>query len=103
MLNEKTRAVYEYIKQRMEETGVPPTMKEICDDLGLGSTSTAHRYVEILIDLGLAEKDGGSKNRTIRLTGISSGRIIPVVISQWYQWPGHPRYYASRIFDIELE
>ena len=79
MLNEKTRAVYEYIKQRIEETGVPPTMKEICDDLGLGSTSTAHRYVETLIDLGLAEKSGGSKNRTIRLTGISSGRIIPVI------------------------
>jgi len=31
------------------------------------------------------------------------GRIIPIIISQWYQYPGHPRYYASRIFDVELE
>ena len=32
-----------------------------------------------------------------------NGRIIPLIVSQWYEWPGHPRYYASRIFDIELE
>ncbi|MGN0690388.1 MAG: transcriptional repressor LexA [Oscillospiraceae bacterium] len=79
MISEKTKAVYEYIKQRIEETGVPPTMREICDDLRLGSTSTAHRHVEALIEMGLAEKSDGGKNRTVRLTGISAGRIIPVV------------------------
>ncbi|MGN0654514.1 MAG: transcriptional repressor LexA [Oscillospiraceae bacterium] len=79
MISEKTKAVYEYIKQRIEETGVPPTMREICDDLKLGSTSTAHRHVEALIEMGLAEKSDGGKNRTVRLTGISAGRIIPVV------------------------
>ena len=31
------------------------------------------------------------------------GRVIPLILSQWYQWPGHPKYYGSRIFDIELE
>ena len=31
------------------------------------------------------------------------GRIVPFVISQWYRWPGQPRYYGSRLFEAEFE
>lgn len=76
MLNEKTKAVYEYIKYSTEE-GISPTVREICAALGLNSTSTAHRYIQALVDEGLIEKIG-NKNRTIRLAGRGAARI-PVV------------------------
>ena len=78
MLNDKETAVFNFIKKRLSD-GISPSVREIMTAMDFRSTSTAHRYVETLIDLGLAEKSGGSKNRTIRLTGISSGRIIPVI------------------------
>ena len=31
------------------------------------------------------------------------GRIVPFIISQWYAWPGKPRYYGSRLFVAEFE
>ena len=31
------------------------------------------------------------------------GRIVSFVISQWYRWPGQPRYYGSRLFEAEFE
>lgn len=73
MLNEKTRAVYEYIKAATED-GLSPTVREICSALGLNSTSTAHRYIEALVEEGLIEKTG-NKNRTIRLAGRGATRI----------------------------
>ncbi len=76
MLNEKTKAVYEYIKSATED-GVSPTVREICAALGLNSTSTAHRYIQALVDEGLIDKIG-NKNRTIKLAGRGASRI-PVV------------------------
>lgn len=73
MLNEKARAVYEYVKD-CTENGIPPTVREICAALGLKSTSTAHRYINILVDEGLLEKTG-NLNRAIRLTGKGATRI----------------------------
>ena len=76
MMNEKHRAVYNYIKQCADE-GVAPTVREICEELDIKSTSTAQRYVEALENEGLIEK-AGNKNRTIRLAGPVATRI-PVV------------------------
>ena len=38
-LNETERQVYDLIRQRIEE-GYPPTVREICAQLGFRSTST---------------------------------------------------------------
>lgn len=73
MLNNKARAVYEYIKKRTEE-GFPPSVREICAELNLKSTSTAHRYINILVDEGLLEKQG-KLNRALRLCGKSATRV----------------------------
>ena len=73
MLNEKAKAVYEYIRERTGE-GIPPTVREICAELKLKSTSTAHRYINILVDEGLVEKNN-ELSRGIRLTGKGATRV----------------------------
>ncbi|MBR1563590.1 MAG: transcriptional repressor LexA, partial [Ruminococcus sp.] len=39
--------VFEFIKDRIED-GYPPTVREICAHFGYKSTSTAHRYINLL-------------------------------------------------------
>ena len=73
MLNEKAKAIYEYIKERTSD-GIPPTVREICKELDLKSTSTAHRYINILVEEGLLEKSG-KLNRAIKLSGKGATRV----------------------------
>lgn len=73
MLNEKATAVYEYIRDASKD-GIPPTVREICAALNLKSTSTAHRYINILVEEGLLEKSD-DLSRGIRLVGSSATRV----------------------------
>lgn len=75
-VTENEKMVFEFIKDRIEE-GYPPTVREICAELGFKSTSTAHRYINNLTAKGLLEK-GNNQNRAIRLTG-GNGMKIPLV------------------------
>ena len=73
MLNEKAKAVYEYIRECSGE-GIPPPVREICKALDLKSTSTAHRYINLLVEEGLVEK-AGELSRGIRLSGRGSTKV----------------------------
>ncbi len=75
-MKEMHKRIYEYIKQRTED-GVSPTIREICRDLGIASTSTASRYVNQLVEEGYLEKKD-NMNRTLRLSGSGAVRL-PVV------------------------
>lgn len=70
MLNETARAIYRYICQRIDE-GYPPTVREICAELGIRSTSTVHRYINLLAEDGYLEKMD-NQNRAIRIKGKST-------------------------------
>ena len=76
MLNEKELAVFEYIKKRLSD-GYSPSVREIQDAMGFKSTSTAHRYIEALINAGKIEKIGNI-NRSLRLPN-SKSISIPVI------------------------
>lgn len=65
MLNEKEMEVFAYVKKRLG-SGISPSVREITEDLGFGSTSTAYRCINALVDEGLLEKTG-NLNRSIRL------------------------------------
>lgn len=73
MLPEKMKAVYDYIKSRTEND-IPPTVREICAALGMKSTSTAHKYIALLVEEGLLEK-GDDLSRGIRLAGRGATRV----------------------------
>jgi len=76
MLKEKEIAVFEYIKNRLTD-GYSPSVREIQDAMGFKSTSTAHRYIETLINAGKLEKTGNI-NRSLRLPN-SKSISIPVI------------------------
>lgn len=66
-LSKKEKEILEYIIDRAE-SGVPPSVREICAALGYKSTSTAHKYLTLLEEKGYLEKQSG-KNRSIKLRG----------------------------------
>ena len=79
MLNDKETAVFNYIKCRLSD-GISPSVREIMNEMGFKSTSTAHRYIESLVNKGLIEKTG-NLNRTLRLphSAITSVPVIGTV------------------------
>ncbi len=77
-LNDKDMSVYEYVKQRASD-GFTPSVREICAELGIKSTSTVHRILGKLVDAGLLERKGDNLNRAIRLAGDSNNIKVPVL------------------------
>lgn len=75
-LSDTDRAVYEFIKNQLEE-GYAPTIREICLEFNMKSTSSAHRSINKLAQAGLIEK-GEGRFRALRLTG-RNGMRIPVM------------------------
>jgi repressor LexA len=56
-LSSKQREVYEFVKKHTEEKGYPPAVREICDAVGLSSTSTVHGHLKRLEKKGLIKRD----------------------------------------------
>ncbi len=76
MISEKARRILEYLQRRSFDEGAP-TVREICRDLQIKSTSTVQRYVEELAEAGYIQKNDG-KRRTLRLAS-AGGVSVPVV------------------------
>lgn len=73
MLNDKELEVFNYIKGRLN-SGVSPSVREIMKAMGFKSTSTAHRYIEALVNEGLLEKTGNVM-RSLRLPNSKSASV----------------------------
>ena len=73
---DKKIEVFNYIKRRLNE-GTSPSVREIMDAMDFRSTSTAHRYIEMLVSDGLLEKTD-NLNRTLRLPN-SATTSVPVI------------------------
>lgn len=73
-LNERDKTVYEYVVE-MIGSGLSPTVREICRALDIKSTSTVHRSLEKLVELGYIEKQGTNLNRAVRLAGDSAVKV----------------------------
>lgn len=76
LLNDRDLAVFNYIKRRLAE-GISPSVREIMEEMGFKSTSTAYRCKERLVSLGLLEKTD-NLNRSLRLPG-GGAASIPVL------------------------
>lgn len=64
---EKQLRVLAYVKEQIKKNGYAPSVREICQALGLRSTSTVHGYLARLQKKGLIQK-AALKPRTIRIT-----------------------------------
>lgn len=113
MLNEKALMIYNYIKDRIDEGGVSPTVREICGDLNIKSTATAQRYINILVDEGYIEKMD-NQNRTLKIKGYSNSSI-PLIgtvtagepitaienITDYIPWTSS-RNYSNPLFALKI-
>lgn len=77
MLNERAINIYKFIKESIEND-YPPTVREICSALDIRSTSTVHKYINILVEAGYIEKFD-KHNRAIKLRETSTNMTIPLV------------------------
>ena len=76
MFNEKAAKIYDYIRDCIQNHNFSPTVREICEQVGIRSTSTVHYYLKVLEDEGLILKDP-LKKRTIKLP--MSSMTVPLL------------------------
>lgn len=104
--------VYEYILRRADENYVP-SVREICDEFSMKSTSMAHRYINELCQMGLIEKQS-NRNRALKIVGRESCSVplvgvvtagVPITaienIEGYVQFPAKPgegdKLFALRV------
>lgn len=76
ILTKKQKTALQLIRIKVQETGYPPTIRELCDALGVHSSATAFKYLKILEKKGYIKREK-EKNRAIQLT--PQIRNIPLV------------------------
>lgn len=65
-LTKKDFEILSFIQEQIKAEGFPPTVREICDAVGLASTATVHARLRKLEDAGKIVRDT-SKNRSLRI------------------------------------
>ena len=56
-ITKKQKAVLDFIEKTIDETGIAPTVRDICNGLGLSSPSTVHVHLKTLEDKGFIRRD----------------------------------------------
>ena len=74
----KREQILNFLTQFMNEHGYAPTVREICNAVGLQSTATVHYHLNALRDAGLIEMEE-MKKRAISLPDAQRADRIPVV------------------------
>lgn len=57
----------EYMKKMITERGFPPTVRDICSDLDIKSTSTVHSDLKVLEEKGLIKRDPNRQRAIVLL------------------------------------
>ena len=68
-LTDKDYEILNFIKEQLTMKGFPPSVREICDKVGLSSTATIHARLRKLEEHGKIVRDS-SKNRSIKVVGM---------------------------------
>ena len=68
-LSGKDFEILEFIKEQQNLKGFPPSVREICDAVGLKSTATIHSRLKKLEIHGMIVRDS-SKNRSIKIVDV---------------------------------
>ncbi len=76
-LTEKQQLVYNFIVKQMAQ-GFPPTVREICNNTGIKSTSTVHAVLGVLEEEGYIVRDA-KYSRAIKLDNDYNSSMVPLV------------------------
>lgn len=109
-MNEKDYQILNYIKTQTEKNGFPPSVREICAEVGLSSTSSVANRLKKLQSLGYIEKST-AKNRALKVINQDDvsdpeyvnvpmyGKVaagIPITaVQDWETKVAFPREYVS--------
>ncbi|MDD3655698.1 MAG: transcriptional repressor LexA [Atribacterota bacterium] len=75
-LTKKQKTALELIRIKIQQTGYPPTVRELCKALGVHSSATAFKYLKILEKKGYIKREK-EKTRAIKL--MPQTRNLPLV------------------------
>jgi repressor LexA len=82
MLSEQQQKIQAFIEHSLDSRGVPPSMREICDNTGLSSTSSVSHQLSQLERAGYIKRHANTA-RTLeilkRLTPEADGPLAPVI------------------------
>ncbi len=70
-LTERQRQVLDHIKSTVTDRGYPPSVREICEAVGLSSPSTVHSHLASLAKAGLIRRDP-TKPRAIEILDVDT-------------------------------
>ncbi len=71
-ISEKQNEILEFIKNQILNKGYPPSVRDICEGVGLKSTSSVHAHLETLEKNGYIRRDS-AKNRAIEIVDDNFG------------------------------
>ena len=78
MVSKKQEEILNYIDKTIKSNGYSPTVREICEAVGLKSTSTVQYHLKKLIDLGFINKSENI-SRSITSRTVDSKYGIPIL------------------------
>ena len=78
MVSKKQEEILNYIDKTIKSNGYSPTVREICEAVGLKSTSTVQYHLKKLIDLGFLNKSE-KISRSITSRTVDSKYGIPIL------------------------
>ena len=67
-INSTQKKIYEFLVERSQQGTAPPSVREICAEVGLKSTSSVQTHLDVLEENGYIERDPLLK-RSIRICG----------------------------------
>lgn len=70
-MKDRHRQILEYVKEYYQENGYGPTNREICDGVGLRSTSSVSAYIREMERDGLLEKTNYGQPRSLIIPGFN--------------------------------
>ncbi len=84
-MGDKDYEILDFIYYQLEKKGFPPSVREICNAVGLNSTATIHARLRKLQEAGYIVKDA-AKNRSMRLVNYApkGEKVIPIAADDKY-------------------
>lgn len=77
-LTDRQLSIYEYILHHHQKYAIAPTVREICDYLGLKGPAGVHRILNVLIEKGFIESTPGKKRSWRPVIPIDHDKSIPL-------------------------
>lgn len=89
-LTRKQQEIYDYIAAYIAEHSYPPSVREICDGVGLRSPSTVHFHLQNMEEKGFLAKDGKARALTLADPTGEMAAAAPVEREVVYEEPEIP-------------